>query len=273
LRSAVEWIEATFVSQGMPVRAIRVFETHRAGSTYAVSIFDGPFERVVWQDAPIPRVADARLLEVDLDELTNVDRVRVYVDNSASGWTEIDSISLLPVPRVDAYRVAPVGAPYRGSPIAPFGERLAAGFDGNVIGKGDRYGFFEMLARDWRFHWRAHWPTSAPASTSFGGAGVEWLEVVFEAPGHDTSAVRVFETEGAGATFALTIETDELTELVWQAAPVRISGARVLEVDLGAVRRVRRVRVWVDHRVSKRGSQIDAIRIDAIGLVPLRDLP
>ena len=94
--SAVEWIEVEYASD-VPVNAIRVFETHRAGSTFAVvDLTNG--ETLVWSAGP--QSGDgAQVLEIAVTPPRVIRKLRVYVSNQ--GWAEIDTVGLvsaLPLP-------------------------------------------------------------------------------------------------------------------------------------------------------------------------------
>ncbi len=283
-RSALEWVEVDFPPSEVPTRAIRVFETNVAGSTARVAIVGARGEERVVFEAPAEHRTDgARVLEIELEELAMVRRLRVTVDNSHGGWSEIDTVAILPVPTGDPYRGAPPG---RG-PVRRAGlhERLMSGFDGERVGVGRRFGVLAMLAHDWQVGWRGSWPVAATASSSWGrgwaasnargkpgiyplsgdlpGAwaprpargGVEWLEVDFGSA-ILARGVRVFETCRPGAVFALVLDG---TTLVWADAPFAGAGADVLEVTLKTPRRVRTVRAYLDNDASPSWSEIDSI--------------
>ncbi len=96
-RSDVEWVEVDF-DDAFPVRAIRVFETHVAGSTFAITLVDDGRETLLWQRPPEDVDADAHMLEVKIDPPRRVGSARAYVNNDgSSGWAEIDTIGLLSV--------------------------------------------------------------------------------------------------------------------------------------------------------------------------------
>lgn len=288
-RSGVEWIEVDFASGDMPTRAIRVFETNVAGSTVRVSIVTGDEERVVFEAPAVsPRLTSAQVLEIELDALAFVKRLRCYVDNSAGGWSEIDSVAILPVPRADPYRGLGPGGRTVARPTLH--DELMRGFAGRRTGDGRRYGVFAMLAHDWQVGWRGAWPVRADASSSYGGAwsagaatgkpsiyplsgdlpgnwaprapksGVEWLEVDF---GRSVlaSGVRVFETRCPGAVFALVAEGDPggTPVLLWSDAPFEGDGADVLEVLLREPMEIRRVRAYLDNGVGPSWVEIDTI--------------
>lgn len=285
-RSDAEWIEVDFPSSDVPTRAIRVFETNVPGSTVRVSVIDARgAASVVWEAPAEACKGGARVLEIELEQLTIVRRLRIDVDNSRGGWAEIDTVAILPVPTSDPYRGAPPGrGPMRG-PASSLHERLMGGFDGARVGDGRRYGVFAMLARDWQVGWRGTWGVRATASSSWGGfwsadaatgkpgvyplsgdlpgtwapsarqAGIEWLEVDFAAR-VPARGVRVFETYHPGAVFALVVDGDTV---VFADEPRAGRGADVLEVLFEAPRPVSTVRVYVDTSVAASWVEIDAI--------------
>lgn len=88
--SPVEWIEVSFATD-VPVTAIRVFETNRAGSTFAV--VDTTHGEALLYARPVEDRGGAAVLEVRLDAPRVIRSLRVYVVNR--GWTEIDAVCLL----------------------------------------------------------------------------------------------------------------------------------------------------------------------------------
>lgn len=284
----LEHVEADFASAEVPIRTIRIFETNVAGSTVRVSIIDDERrERVVWAAPAVrPPPRTAQVLEVELEELAFVKRVRCWVEPSSTGWVEIDSISLLPIPR---------GGPYRGGRGGPevttpsLHDHLMKGYAGLPIGEGERFGVFGMFAHDWQVGWRGAWPVSATASSSFGSgwtaesatgkpsiyplfgdlpgnwapaaarSHVEWLDVDY-GQAVEAVGIRVFETLHPGAVFALTVhgDGDDAPTLVWADSPFEGRGADVLEVRF-PMRPVRRVRAYLDNGVSPGWCEIDTI--------------
>jgi hypothetical protein len=274
-----------------PARAVRIFETCNPGNTIEVRVGSGKEVVRVWQgERQEVDTRKAHVLEVDLPQLTRVERVYCEIDNTAPRWTEIDSIALLTVPRARREDVSPRGAPYRGAVDETLRQRLTRrGFDGRRLGRGKRYAFFDMMAHDWRARWRGRWPESARASSSHGGqwsAGratgspghypltgelpgawapeggrtVDWLELTYPT-GPPVSAIRVFESYGAGATFAVTLVRPRGERLVWQDAPAPIAGGRVLEISLPRPQRVECLCLYVD------GSVPGWRQIDTVGLI------
>lgn len=104
-QSPVEWIETRFANP-LPVRAVRVFETNRAGSTYAV--VDVSRDEALLFAGPVTHEGGARVLEVLVDPPRVITAVRVYVVNR--GWTEIDTVGLVtatPLPPMQQVAVQP----------------------------------------------------------------------------------------------------------------------------------------------------------------------
>ncbi|MFK7987779.1 MAG: hypothetical protein AB8I08_17310 [Sandaracinaceae bacterium] len=113
--SAVEWVEVAFGGAPVCARAIRVFETHLPGSTFAATVVEGDDEERVWQVRAEGLGGPSRVLEVQLDPPREVSRVRLYVDNSlGTSWSEIDAVGLVSVdPLPVSRRVAPWVLPKR----------------------------------------------------------------------------------------------------------------------------------------------------------------
>lgn len=88
--SPVEWVEARFTNP-LPARAVRVFETNHAGSTYAV--VDVSHDETLLFAGPVTHEGGARVLEVLVDPPRVITAVRIYVVNR--GWTEIDTLGLV----------------------------------------------------------------------------------------------------------------------------------------------------------------------------------
>ncbi len=100
--SPVEWVEARFANP-LPVRAVRVFETNHAGSTYA--LLDVSHDETLLFAGPLTHEGGARVLEVLVDPPRVITAVRAYVVNR--GWTEIDTIGLVTAtPLAPAQQVA-----------------------------------------------------------------------------------------------------------------------------------------------------------------------
>lgn len=122
--SPVEWVEVRFASE-IPVAAVRVYETHRAGSTYAiVDVTQG--ERLLYA-GPVVSHEGAAVLEVALDAPRVIKALRVYVVNR--GWTELDAVALLAVSPLPLELRAPMPKPGRGVFI---GLALAAALAGVI---------------------------------------------------------------------------------------------------------------------------------------------
>lgn len=177
-------------------------------------------------------------------------------------------------------------------------DELLRGHAGEDLGVGRRYSVAEMEPRDWRAHEHGIWPASAVASSTWGGkwapdavvggpnvyprhgdlagawaprqrtGGTEWIEARFtsRAPAR---AIRVFETSGAGSTFAVTVRTDEDEErVVYRRAPAVLDGAQVLEIELPEPIVVRAVRVVLDNAVSSQWAEVDTIGLLAAAPLP-----
>jgi len=89
--SPVEWVELEFDADA-PVHAVRVLETHQAGSVFAIVDATTDDEDLLYAADPAHR-AGAWALEVTLSPPRHVRRVRVYVVNH--GWAELDTVGLL----------------------------------------------------------------------------------------------------------------------------------------------------------------------------------
>lgn len=101
--SASEWIEVDF-QHDVPAAMVRVYETNRPGSTYAiVDLTQG--ERVLYSGPP-QVVSEARVLEVTVSPPRVIRRLRLYVTNQ--GWAEIDTVGLVSAaPLPEALRTRP----------------------------------------------------------------------------------------------------------------------------------------------------------------------
>ncbi len=132
--SPVEWVEARFANP-LPVRAVRVFETNHAGSTFAV--VDVSHDETLLFSGPLTHEGGARVLEVLVDPPRVITAVRVYVVNR--GWTEIDTLGLVTVtPLAPTQQVAM--PPQRASgcalvSVAAFGVVLAMGVAGYLLAR------------------------------------------------------------------------------------------------------------------------------------------
>ncbi len=103
--SPVEWVELDF-GVDAPMAAVHVYETHRAGSTFAVVDATGD-ERLLYAALPTSE-SDARVLEVAVDPPRPIRRLRIYTVNP--GWAEVDTVGLLaaaPLPEALRTRVPP----------------------------------------------------------------------------------------------------------------------------------------------------------------------
>lgn len=172
-------------------------------------------------------------------------------------------------------------------------ERLLRGPLGEGHGDAVRYDAAQMAARDPVSLTRGVWPSAARASSSFGGgwspaalvgpprvfprsgdiAGawapqsqhspVEWVEVEY-AVAVPVSALRVFETNRAGSTYAVVDCTDG-ARLLYAGAPTSGRGAQVLEVTVAPPRVIRRARVYV---VNRGWSEIDTVGLLSAEVLP-----
>lgn len=187
-----------------------------------------------------------------------------------------------------------MGAPGLAAPApSSLHARLLHGPTGELLGNGQRFGVGAMASRDVPAYERGLWPTMATASSTFGGSwspsvlvgpprvyprsgdimgawapgprssSVEWIEVRF-GPNVPSSTIRVFETNCAGATFAV-VDTTEGEELVWAAPPTMLEGAQVLEIALAPARVIRSLRVYLVNPAW--------CEVDTVGLLAESPLP
>lgn len=178
-------------------------------------------------------------------------------------------------------------------------DRLLHGYTGEDIGQGRHFSVEEMKGRDVWSHERGLWPIAARASTSWGGSwgpgaligpprvypshgdirgawaprtrdsDVEWIEVDYRDDAPPAAAIRVFETNDPGASFAVTVLESGREELLWQRPPSLIrAGAQVLEIPLASPRRIERLRIYVSNSHGPSWSEIDTV-----GLVAAEPLP
>lgn len=110
--SPVEWIEVSFTND-VPVTAVRVFETNRAGSTFAV--VDTTHGETLLYARPIEDRSGAAVLEVRLDAPRVIRSLRVYVVNR--GWTEIDAVCLLTAAPLPLSLRTPMAKPTGAMPL------------------------------------------------------------------------------------------------------------------------------------------------------------
>lgn len=89
--SPVEWVELTYSSE-LPVTALRVYETNKAGSVYAV-VDCTSGEELLYAGSPDPRTVSCAL-EVTLPGPRVIRTLRVYLTNQP-GYAEIDTVALL----------------------------------------------------------------------------------------------------------------------------------------------------------------------------------
>ena len=194
-------------------------------------------------------------------------------------------------PTTVAAPVAPVAPPSDGQ--LSLHQRLMQGPGGRAHGAGARYSPSQMEGRDaWSFE-RGLWPSGARASSTFGGSWspsallgpprvfprcgdiggawapgpsrspVEWVEVDF-AHEFPVTAVRVFETNQPGSTFAV-VDVTRGEQLLYEGLPRSEDGARVLEVAVDPPRPIGRLRVYV---VNPGWAEIDTV-----GLLSAEALP
>lgn len=89
-RSDVEWVELEYGHE-VPVAAVRVVETNRPGSTFAV--VDASTGEELLYAGPTEARSEAAVLEIPVSPPRPIRRVRVYVINP--GWAEIDTVGLV----------------------------------------------------------------------------------------------------------------------------------------------------------------------------------
>lgn len=178
-------------------------------------------------------------------------------------------------------------------------DRLLSGYAGEDVGQARRLSVAEMEARAWRDDACALWPIGASASSTFGGSWspdalvgpprvfprhgdiggawaprsrdshVEWIELRYPAGAPRASAIRVFETNLPGASFAITLLDAGGEELLWQRRPEHTGNvAQVLELELVPPRRVERLRVYVNNEIGTGWSEIDTVGLVTVEPVP-----
>ncbi len=113
--SRTEWVEVEFPLDVVAC-AVRVFETHCAGSTYAMTIVDRADREETLYRGPAAFVRGASVLEVAVNPPREIRAIRAYVDNRVGhSWSEIDTIGLVSVSALPgALRSAPAR---RASPL------------------------------------------------------------------------------------------------------------------------------------------------------------
>lgn len=132
-QSPVEWIDVSFAGD-VPVSAIRVFETNRAGSTYAV--VDTTRGADVLYARGIEAWSGAAVLEVRLDAPRVIRSLRVYVVNR--GWTEIDAVCLLAASPLPVPMRTAIPKPRSGCAlmtVAALGGLVAVGVIAALVGR------------------------------------------------------------------------------------------------------------------------------------------
>ncbi|HNZ24155.1 MAG TPA: discoidin domain-containing protein, partial [Polyangiaceae bacterium] len=172
-------------------------------------------------------------------------------------------------------------------------DRLELGPLGSNVGRARRLGPTEAPLRDPMVVERSIWPSGAEASSTFGGgwspsamigpprvypshgdirgawapgpanSPAEWVEAHF-AVDVPVTAVRVYETNRAGSTFAV-VDTSRGAELLYAGPVEPRDGAMVLEVALDAPRVLRSVRVFV---VNRNWAEIDTVALVAAAPLP-----
>jgi hypothetical protein len=178
-------------------------------------------------------------------------------------------------------------------------DRLLHGYTGEDVGEGRRFSVEEMKTRDVYSPERGLWPIAARASTSWGmgwsasaligpplvypshgdirgawapatrDSSVEWVEVDFARDAPPVTAIRIFETNDPGASFAVTAIDGDREELLFQRAPTMMrAGAQVLEIPL-APRRIERLRVYVSNAHGSSWAELDTVGLVAADPLPL----
>lgn len=104
--SAVEWLELEYGHE-VPVALVRVFETNRPGSTFAV--VDVSAGEDLLYAGPTEARSEAAVLEVVVSPPRPIRRLRLYLVNP--GWAEIDTVGL--------YAAAPLPEALRSKASAP----------------------------------------------------------------------------------------------------------------------------------------------------------
>ncbi|MEZ4406421.1 MAG: hypothetical protein R3A52_08100 [Polyangiales bacterium] len=176
---------------------------------------------------------------------------------------------------------------------APTQHGLLRGPSGRTFGAAQRFSPAAMATRDVAAHERGLWPSHATASSTYGGSWspsavigpprvyprcgdiggawapgpahspVEWIELTYNAD-VPVAAVRVFETNRPGATFAV-VDLTHGEELLYEAPPQSLGDAQVLEVAVNPPRPIRRLRVYV--------ANSGWAEIDTVGLLAAAPLP
>lgn len=111
-RSAVEWVEVEY-DLDVPAAFVRVFETNRPGSTFAVVDLTGNDE--VLYEGPPQSDDSAQVLEVTVSPPRVIRRLRVYVVNP--GWAELDTVGLLAATALPPELRTRAPAPSRGGGV------------------------------------------------------------------------------------------------------------------------------------------------------------
>lgn len=176
---------------------------------------------------------------------------------------------------------------------APGARGLLRGPSGRTVGAAQRFSPAAMATRDVAAYERGLWPAHATASSTYGGSWspsavigpprvyprcgdiggawapgpahspVEWIELTYNAD-VPVAAVRVFETNRPGATFAV-VDLTHGEELLYEAPPQSLGEAQVLEVAVNPPRPIRRLRVYT--------ANSGWAEIDTVGLISAAPLP
>lgn len=175
-----------------------------------------------------------------------------------------------------------------GAPPRVWTRPVAEGFHGARVGRGTRRTPAEMSERGWSRDPRYLWPVDARASSTYGNGwdpavtigpprvfpqhgdlqgawaplqpvgGVQWLELDYPEGAPPAEALVVFETLNPGALYAVTTEDDGAERILWQSEPGAVAAeARALEVTFERPEPLRRVRLWLDTRVTAGWNEID----------------
>jgi hypothetical protein len=185
---------------------------------------------------------------------------------------------------------------------------LLRGYPGIPIGTGVRLRGGERP--DWADPSKTVWPVGARASSTYGSgwseqaligppcvfprhgdisgawaprtrdSHVEWIEVDFPPHAPPAQAIRVFETNLPGATFAISIlrgvGDQRVEEVIWQREPTLTGDdAQILEVEVRQPQHIDRLRVYVSNNLGSGWSEIDTVGLVTVLPVPteLRQAP
>ncbi len=134
-RSEVEWVELEY-RVDLPVAAVRVFETNRPGSTFAV--VDVTRGEELLYEGPARVDGQAQMLEVAVSPARVIRRLRVYVVNP--GWAEIDTVGLVAAAPLPVTLRTRAVAPAKGCGVLGFFSvaAVAVAIAGAVIAARDK---------------------------------------------------------------------------------------------------------------------------------------